>query len=126
MTDENVHKRPDSLDYNTWRAALSDGDLLGQQCSECGQISGTPRRNCKDCGSPALETVDLPASGIVYSETEIAVTPAGFDESSYRVGIVDLGKGRVLARLDGNFKIGDEVELQGIVDDSGDPAPVFG
>ncbi len=115
----------DRLTHDEWAKAVRDGDLLGQQCDECGAVIGSPKAACVECGARALETVSLPTTGTVYTETTIGVAPSEFD-GPYRVAVVDLGEARVLARLEGDAAIGDAVELAGVVEtDDGDPAPLF-
>jgi hypothetical protein len=123
-TDTDEGGLPERLDYDARLAALADGVLLGQRCRECGAVSATPRRVCMECHAEDPETVELPTDGVVHSETSIEVTPEGFDDG-YRVGIVDLGEARVLARLGGDAGIGTEVSLSGVVSDAAGSAPVF-
>ena len=127
MTDdvEQQDDLPDRLDYETWRTYLIDEVLLGQQCQDCGFVSTTPRRVCVECHAEEPETVELPTTGVVHSDTSIEVTPEGFDDSGYRVGIVHLGDARVTARLDDGAAIGDEVSLSGVLTEMAEPVPVF-
>jgi uncharacterized OB-fold protein len=60
----------------------------------------------------------------VYTQTTIAVAPEGF-EGPYRVGVVDLGDGRVLARISEDAEIGDAVSLAGVVEADDRVAPRF-
>ncbi|WP_207590124.1 zinc ribbon domain-containing protein [Halomontanus rarus] len=112
------------LTHAEWAAALADGELLGQRCSDCGHETAAPKAACARCGSRSLETVSLPTEGVVYSETTVAVAPAGF-EGGYRVAVIDLGEARVLARLEGDAGIGDSVEFVGPLEDGEEPAPLF-
>jgi uncharacterized OB-fold protein len=116
---------PARLDYDAWRQYLNDEVLLGQRCPECDHVSARPRSVCLECNAADLETIELPTDGVVHSETSIEVTPDGFDESGYRVGIVDLGEAKLLARLEGEPAIGDDVSLVGVLTESDDPAPIF-
>ncbi|MCU4741475.1 Zn-ribbon domain-containing OB-fold protein [Natronoglomus mannanivorans] len=113
------------LSYDEWASALEDGELLGQRCADCGHETAAPKAACGRCGSRGLETVSLPTEGVVYSETTIAVAPAGFDGGSYRVAVIDLGEARVLARLEGDAGIGDSVEFVGSLEGREEPAPLF-
>lgn len=114
-----------SLTHAEWAAALRDGRLLGQACPECDHVAGTPTAACAHCGSRAIETVELPTGGTVYTETTIAVPPDWFDEAGYQVAIVDLGEARLTARIDGDVEIGDAVELVGAFEVLEEPAPLF-
>lgn len=117
----------DRLTHGEWSSAVEDGELLGQTCSDCGKTQGTPKAACPECGSRAVETVDLPSDGVVYTETTINVPPLGIEERGYQVVVVDLGEARVMGRLsDGEVEIGDPVELSGFTeDDDGYVAPTF-
>lgn len=108
-----------------WREALRDGRLLGQHCPDCGHETAAPKAACAQCGSQAVERVDLPTEGEVYARTRIEVAPAAY-EGPYDVGLVSVGDARVLARLDGHFEIGDAVSLQDVFEGEHGPAPVFG
>jgi uncharacterized OB-fold protein len=116
-----------SLTYNDWSEAVRDGELAGLECEDCGNVTGTPKAACTDCGSRSLSRVALPDEGTVYTETTVAVAPEGF-EGGYKVGLVELGGtgARVLGRLDDGAEIGDEVELVDAFESDGEPAPVFG
>ena len=118
------HTASDTLGYGDWCDALRDGDLLGQECADCGRTYGTPVSACDDCGSRALDTVDLPTAGEVYTETTVKVPPVGF-EGPYQVGLVQVGDARVMARLRGDVDIEDSVALTGVTEYEGDPTPVF-
>lgn len=117
---------PASLDFDTWRQYLNDEMLLGQRCQACDNVSARSRSVCLECHGTDLATVELPTEGVVHSETSIEVTPEGFDEAGYRVGIVDLGEAKLLARLEGEPAIGDEVSFVGVLTELNDPAPIFG
>jgi len=113
------------LNHARWAEAIRDGVLLGLQCEDCGHVAGIPKSVCPNCKSRNVSATELPSTGSVYSETTIEVTPAGQDDI-YQVAIVDLGETRVLARIDGDVEIGDEVELQGSLEYEDMPGPVFG
>lgn len=113
----------DRLDHVEWADRLRDGDLLGQECAECGHTTAAPKAACARCGSRTLATVTLPTDGIVHSETTIAVPPEGFD-GEYQVAVVRLGDAKVMGRIDGTVDIGDRVAFTDVVADD-HPAPVF-
>lgn len=112
------------LTHERWASALRDGALLGQVCDDCGHVSGVPKSVCNQCTSRNLSATTLPETGEVYSETTIGVTPAGLADQ-YQVGIVDLGETRVLARIEDDAAIGDEVTFAGSVEYDDMPGPVF-
>jgi hypothetical protein len=118
---------PETLTYEGWCDGLKNGRLFGQACRECGHVGGTPKAACPHCGSRGLETVSLPTTGEVYTETTVNVPPAGVEERGYQVVIVAVGDARVMARLEGeHVDIGEEVRLAGYVsDEGGAPAPLF-
>lgn len=106
------------LTHEEWNEAVREGTLLGQACPDCDALQGTPKAACPHCGSKDLETVELPASGTVYTETTINVPPTGLDERGYQVAIVQLGDARVMGRLeDERVEIGDRVRLSGFDED---------
>jgi len=112
--------------YETWRRHLwEDRVLLGQHCGKCGHTSAAPKAACAQCGSRALERVELPTAGEVYARTRIEIAPEDF-EGPYTVALIDLGGARVLARLRGDFDIGADVELVDVYEGEFGPAPVFG
>ena len=115
----------ENFGYSEWAAALRDGELLGQECADCGNVTGAPKAACTDCGSRELSRVGLPEEGTVYTETTVAVSPEGFEDDPYKVGIVQLGEARVLGRLGDGAEIGDEVVLSGTHEHEGEPSPVF-
>lgn len=112
------------LGHDGWSRALRDGIMLGIRCDDCGRAFGTPKRACPSCGSRALSVEELPRSGTVHSETTIGVPPEGFEERGYTVAVVALEDARVMARVDADVAIGDDVVFDG-VDDGDRPAPVF-
>jgi uncharacterized OB-fold protein len=117
----------DGLTHREWSEALREGELLGQVCTACGATVGTPKAACPHCGATALERVELPTEGVVYAETTINVPPEGIDERGYQVAIVEVGDGRIMARLEGTgVEIGDPVVLSGFdEDDDGYVTPRF-
>ena len=112
------------LTHREWAEALEGGTLVGQQCGECGHVTGAPKAACAQCGSRAIETTELDTEGEVYTVTTIGVPPAGF-EGEYQVALIDLGAGRILARIDGSVEIGEEVAFAEAMEADDHPAPVF-
>ncbi|WP_255195896.1 Zn-ribbon domain-containing OB-fold protein [Halorarius litoreus] len=118
---------PETLDYATWARAVREGRLLGQECQDCGHVAGAPKGACAQCGSRDIETVELPTTGEVYTETTVNVPPIQFEDRGYQVALVQLGDARVMARIEGDHvDIGEAATLAGYVDEDEDhPAPVF-
>jgi len=112
------------LTTSGWRDALADGHLLGQECRDCGHVTGAPKAACARCGSRALDTVRLPEEGTVYTVTRIEVAPEGFD-APYHVAMVTLGDARVTVRLDREAGIGETVSFAGAASTPEGPAPRF-
>jgi hypothetical protein len=115
------------LTHRTWSEALRSGRLLGQACPDCGHVAGAPKAACAQCGSRSVETVELPTTGEVYTETTVMVPPEGVEEGGYQVAIVEVGEARVMGRIEGEVVgIGDELRLAGYVTgERGDPGPLF-
>lgn len=115
----------DGLTHGIWKRALRDGILLGQACTECGHQTAAPKAACARCGGRDLEVVELPTSGKVFTETILSVPPKQFD-GPHQVALIDLGPARVMAGIDGDVEIGDEVELVGALEEDDEPGPLFG
>jgi uncharacterized OB-fold protein len=122
MTDEVVPDSP--LTNERWNDAMADGELLGQECEQCGFVTAAPKAACPECGGRRLETVDLPDDGIVISETTIHVPPEGFPDE-YQVAVIDLGDARITARIEGSVEIGEAVSLTGSENREGNATPIF-
>lgn len=122
---------PESLTYGEWSRGLKEGRLLGQACGECAHVLGTPKGACPHCGSRDVETVELPTTGEVYTETTVMVPPVGVEERGYQVAVVQVGEARVMGRIDAGEEdsrvdIGEAVKLTGYVTgEGGDAAPLF-
>ncbi|MFD1515253.1 Zn-ribbon domain-containing OB-fold protein [Halomarina rubra] len=113
-----------ALTHEQWAEALREGDLLGVTCTDCGRTYATPFLVCDECKSRDLERTALPREGVVYSETTIQVPPRDFD-GPYQVGMVEVDGAKVMARLEGGAAIGDRVVFDDVLEEGGDPAPVF-
>lgn len=113
-----------ALTHEEWADALREGDLLGVACTDCGRTYATPFMVCDECESRDLERTALPREGVVYTETTVQVPPEQF-EGPYQVGMVEVDGAKVMARLEGDADIGDRVVFDDVLEESGDPAPVF-
>lgn len=124
MTDEATATEGEPLSRDEWRASLSDGTLVGQECASCGRVYATPRSACLECDGRTLVEASLPTTGTVHSVTEIFVAPESHD-APYQLAIVDLGECRMLGRIDGSVDVGDGVTFSETVTSDGQPVPVF-
>ena len=73
--------------------------LVGSSCPSCGAAMFPAVPVCPCCMAEDLETVDMPATGTLYSFTEVHVGPAHWSKP-VRLGYVDLDNGvRVFSHL---------------------------
>lgn len=79
MSEDDLATVPDELTYSDWVTAIRDGTVLGQHCRDCGHATAAPKAACARCGTRDIETVELPTTGTVYTETRLEVVPEGFD-----------------------------------------------
>ncbi|SEH18084.1 hypothetical protein SAMN04487967_3610 [Natronorubrum sediminis] len=123
MSEDDLETVPDELTYSDWVTAIRDGTVLGQHCGDCGHATAAPKAACARCGNRDIETVELPTTGTVYTETRLEVVPEGFD-GPYHIVLVDLDDARVMAHVPEPVEIGQTVELAGTIENEG-VAPVF-
>jgi len=97
---------------------LKDGRMMGSVCDECGYQTFPPRADCPECMSPDFSFKEYSGKGEVYTLTETAAAPVGFDDiAPYTVVVVELEEGGRLVgwlgeSLDlGAVKIGDPVQV---------------
>jgi len=97
---------------------LKDGRLMGTRCADCGFTTFPPRADCPKCLSAEFEFEEWSGRGTVYTFSEIAAAPTGFeDDVPYTVAVVDLEEGgRLVAWVgetigEGELKIGDPVQV---------------
>lgn len=82
--------------------ALSRGQLVVQECGDCGALIMYPRYRCTECFSSNLGWKQVEGSGILLSFTILRMgAPSGYEEDlPYAVGIVKLDDGpQLLGRL---------------------------
>jgi len=85
-----------------YQEALSNGELLIQQCQNCKAHIMYPRHRCPVCQSADLGWVAAEGHGVLQSFTIQRVgAPTGFEQDlPYAVGVVRLDEGvQLLARL---------------------------
>jgi uncharacterized protein len=80
---------------------LKDGRLMGTVCKKCGYQIFPPRADCPECLSDDFEFHEYSGKGKVFTFSEIAAAPTGFESFlPYTVVVVDLEEGgRLLAML---------------------------
>ena len=91
------------LKFKEYNEALKQNKLLGLKCSQCGQVSTSPRLVCPACGSTDLQIVELKGKGKILTFTSIFVVAEGREsECPYVVALVDLDEGAaVMGNLTG-------------------------
>ncbi|MFB6172241.1 MAG: Zn-ribbon domain-containing OB-fold protein [Haloarculaceae archaeon] len=95
---------PSGVTREFW-AATTDGRLLVQRCSDCGEHQFYPRTVCTHCGARDPDYVEAAGTGEVVSYTVCHVPgAAGFgDHTPYAVAIVELAEGpRMTAHVTGD------------------------
>ena len=85
-----------------FRAGLSRGELLVQQCNDCGKLNMYPRHACPHCQSLSLGWRKSSGRGVLHTFTVLrAGAPEGFEQDlPYALGVVKLEEGvQLLGRL---------------------------
>lgn len=80
---------------------LKDGRMMGSTCKACGYKTFPPRADCPECTSGDFEFTEYNGRGKVWTHSQIAAAPTGFDEEApYTIVVVDLEEGgRLVAWL---------------------------
>jgi hypothetical protein len=118
MTDRDGQLDADSpLTLPGFFSALSDGELLGGVCADCGEVLLPPRPACYGCGGRNIEIEPQPETGAIYSYTAVHAPPPELEaEAPYTIAVVELDSGgRLTGRVDADYdaiEIGDPVELR--------------
>lgn len=104
-----------------FRAGLAGGELLIQNCYDCGKPNMWPRYACPHCQSDNLGWVKSSGKGILHSFCVLRQgAPEGFeDDLPYAIGVVKLPEGvQLLVRLEADaegdwtaYRCDDEVEF---------------
>jgi len=102
----------------TWRRLPERYRLTGSSCENCKTAYFPTRKLCPKCRRKGrIATKQFSGKGTVYSFTEVASGPVGFElESPYVLAIIELEEGpRLTAQIVGisekDVKIGDSVEM---------------
>jgi uncharacterized protein len=85
-----------------FRAGLAAGELLIQNCGDCGRPNMWPRYACPHCQSDNLGWVKSAGRGVLHSFCVLRQgAPDGFEgDLPYAIGVVKLAEGvQLLARL---------------------------
>ncbi|MCW3991370.1 MAG: Zn-ribbon domain-containing OB-fold protein [Candidatus Bathyarchaeota archaeon] len=84
-----------------WRETKYRYRLVGEMCTECGNVVFPRGAVCSGCGSSDLEEVNLRETGKVVTWTVVRNPPAGYEKySPFVVGLVELDDGvRVLSQI---------------------------
>ena len=82
-----------------FRAGLAAGELLIQNCADCGQPNMWPRYACPHCQSENLGWKSSAGKGILHSFCVLRQgAPEGFEEDlPYAIGVVKLDEGVQIA-----------------------------
>lgn len=99
--------------------ACNDGQLVVQQCTDCGNERFYPATVCPNCWNTEWEGVELDGNGIIESFTVVnrAPTEAFEEETPYVVALITIGDENnttVMANIlaePADVSIGDSVEL---------------
>jgi uncharacterized OB-fold protein len=88
-----------------FRTGLAGGELLIQNCGDCGKPNMWPRYACPHCQSDNLGWVKSAGRGVLHSFCVLRQgAPEGFElDLPYAIGVVKLAEGvQLLARLEAN------------------------
>jgi uncharacterized OB-fold protein len=96
-------------------ARLAGGRLATTRCGGCGRAAWPPRGFCPECGSDAVEWIDLPGEGTLHAFTvQEAGLPAGFDGPRV-FAIVKVGGHRIFSIVrdadPASLRVGQRVRL---------------
>ncbi len=94
-----------SVIVSDFRAGLANGELLIQNCNDCGKPNMWPRYACPHCQSDNLGWAKSGGKGVLHSFCVLRQgAPDGFeDDLPYAIGVVKLAEGvQLLARLEAN------------------------
>lgn len=108
-----------SMNSKDFYKALTEGQLIGTKCADCGSFAVPQRRICPKCHSENNSVVSFSGEGSLAAYTVISVPPAmmadaGYDaKNPYCVGIVELVEGpRVSAQiLEVNMHAPEEIKI---------------
>lgn len=97
-------------------AGATEGDLLLNECGDCGLVYHYPRANCPDCFSDDIEWLRAAGTGEVYTYS-VAQKMSGWPEEDLPlvVAYVELDEGpRIMTNVDADpdtVEVGTRVEV---------------
>jgi uncharacterized OB-fold protein len=100
-----------------------DEKVYGARCKDCSKETYPAHARCPECGSEALELIEITGEGKVLTYTDLYALPLDYEQRYLRLAIVELDSGlRTTGQLmDEKPKIGKRVKTRiGIVRQSGD------
>ncbi|MGH9014856.1 MAG: Zn-ribbon domain-containing OB-fold protein [Acidimicrobiia bacterium] len=122
--------RPDAVSAPYWEAAAR-GELLVQECPQCGHRQFYPRAVCTDCGADP-DWLTCSGNGTVHTYTVIRQNHAKpfKDELPYVVAVIELEEGpRMMGNVTGcepdDVQIGMAVEVYFVAADEGVAVPLW-
>ncbi|MFH0821696.1 MAG: Zn-ribbon domain-containing OB-fold protein [Pseudomonadota bacterium] len=80
---------------------LSNNEIRGTVCSDCGAKFFPPRSDCSACFSNKMEWFPISGEGSLVSFTKAMFAPAGFEKDvPYTLGVAEFADGvKVFARI---------------------------
>jgi hypothetical protein len=116
----------DPLSRPFW-AAAARRELVVQRCGDCGHHQFYPRPYCLRCQSDRIGWVKARGTGTVYAMTTVHMAPGPAFTPPYVAAVVELSEGPRLTTnlVDGDFRIGDAVEVAWRERPDAPPVPVF-
>ena len=100
-----------------------DEKVYGARCKDCSKETYPAHARCPECGSEALESIEITGEGKVLTYTDLYALPLDYEQRYLRLAIVELDSGlRATGQLmDDKPKIGKRVKTRiGVVRQSGD------
>jgi len=95
-------RAPRAHDNGWWWEAIDRGELLIQQCSECGTLRHPPRPMCGSCQSTAWKGIASKGRGTVYSYVVMRHPPIPGYDYPLPIAVIDLEEGtRIVSNVVG-------------------------
>jgi uncharacterized protein len=93
--------------------ALDEGRILGIKCRDCGEYSFPPKTACAECGSRAIDTVELSGKGKLLYYSSGNLPPLRFaDFAPYAYGLVRLEEGPMWLTMIRGVDVGDAAQME--------------
>ena len=95
-------RAPRAHDNGWWWEAIDRGELLIQQCSECGTLRHPPRPMCGNCQSTSWKGIPSKGRGTVYSYVVMRHPPIPGYDYPLPIAVIDLEEGtRIVSNVVG-------------------------